>query len=356
MLRALNYRTSACFLLLFLLVFVDVNTNFELNLAPLYLLPIVVFSYREQPGIYAILGFSLLASSLSIGVDYSIHPYKNELFRDWNWALRILVAAGVAVASNKFYVERVQRKVIASQKVALEKINAELKESNDQLNRFIGVAAHDIRNPVGSIQMMAEMMLEEESLTEEQKENLRMIYDTAAHSLLLLNDTLNVSKIQSGTINLKKEKQDYLLFLKENIGLLQHLAAKKKQTVLLDFVPEQVWISFDKNRMSQVINNLLTNAIKYSEKNTKVKVRVTVTDKQQLLTEVIDQGLGIDEKFHARIFDPFATTDNQPTAHESKTGLGLAIAKKMVELHNGSIGFTSEKGKGSDFYFYLPMG
>ncbi len=79
------------------------------------------------------------------------------------------------------------------------------------------------------------------------------------------------------------------------------------------------------------------------------------TNKKEILTEVIDQGMGIDAKFHDKIFEPFIMTSNIPTDNESKTGLGLAIAKKIVELHLGSIAFTSEKGKGSDFYFTLPV-
>jgi signal transduction histidine kinase len=77
--------------------------------------------------------------------------------------------------------------------------------------------------------------------------------------------------------------------------------------------------------------------------------------KSHLVTNIVDQGLGIDEKFHATLFDPFVTTNNKPTNNESSTGLGLAIVKKIVELHHGTIGFTSEKGKGSSFYFTIPV-
>jgi len=89
--------------------------------------------------------------------------------------------------------------------------------------------------------------------------------------------------------------------------------------------------------------------------NITVKVEYSGENKERVLTEIQDQGLGIDEKYHATLFDPFTTTANLPTNNESKTGLGLAIVKKIVQLHDGTIAFTSEKGKGSNFYFSIPI-
>lgn len=96
---------------------------------------------------------------------------------------------------------------------------------------------------------------------------------------------------------------------------------------------------------------------KYSNSDTTITVKVNYIDKKknQVLTSVIDQGLGIDEKYHATLFIPFTTTANKPTSNESSTGLGLAIVKRIVELHKGTIAFTSEKGKGSNFFFTIPI-
>lgn len=109
--------------------------------------------------------------------------------------------------------------------------------------------------------------------------------------------------------------------------------------------------------MLQIINNLVTNAIKYSEKNKTILVRISWTNETQteVLTEVIDEGIGIDEKYHEILFDPFVTTSNMTTANESTTGLGLAIVQKLVHMHGGTLQFSSEKGKGSNFSFTLPL-
>jgi signal transduction histidine kinase len=219
------------------------------------------------------------------------------------------------------------------------------------------MAAHDIRNPVGAIKMMSEMLLDKNDLDAEMRQWMELVKTSATNSLQILNDTLNISQIQSGTIELNKTKEDYITFLKETIQLIKYQAEKKNQTIHFETSIDQVILQFDRSRMTQVVNNLYTNAIKYSPAGTEITVSIAWenADHTTILTSVKDQGMGIDQKFHASLFNPFTTTSNQPTDNESKTGLGLAIVKKIVELHQGSIGFTSEKGMGSTFYFTLPV-
>jgi signal transduction histidine kinase len=345
--NALTIRLTGSVLLLIGIGFFDYHTSFELSTAAFYLFPILIFSYQDKLRLWVSVAFALICAAVYGWVDTDIHPYSNDRFFIFNLSLRVLLCIAAAIVSNRFYLEKKQRTTIAQQKIDLE-------ISNEQLNRFIGVAAHDIRNPVGSIQMMAELMLDDESLNAGNRENIQLIHDAAANSLLILNDTLNISKVQSGTLALKKELQDYIVFIKDVLRMTGHLAVKKQQNLTLESPDQPCMVSFDKARLSQVVNNLLTNAIKYSEKGTTVLIRISSTGNKMLLTEVIDQGPGIDEKFHEHLFDPFTTTDNKPTNNESKTGLGLTIAKKMVELHGGEIGFSSTKGKGSVFYFTIP--
>jgi signal transduction histidine kinase len=262
-----------------------------------------------------------------------------------------------AILANRFVVEITQRQIISTQKSELENTNNQLLSANNELNKFIGMAAHDIRNPVGSIQILSEMLLEDESLSPEMKDLVEMIKTSADNSIHILNDTLNISKIQSGTIALNIAKSNYIKFVQESLFLNNHLAVRKHQTIKFESTLSSLEVDFDKTRLMQVIINLLTNAIKYSEPNTEIIVQVGYSgdNNEFVLNRVIDNGLGIDEKYHSTLFDPFTTTSNKTTDNESKTGLGLAIVKIIVELHNGTIGFTSEKGKGSEFYFSIPV-
>lgn len=346
----IQQRVLLSFLLLVAIGSADYFVSSEISTAAFYLLPIVLFSYQNHFRLrYSVL-FGILAGCVWIWVDYHTHAYSTEKYLIINWLFRGALFIGSPIISNRFYLEKEQRLVISEQKAELEKANADL-------NRFIGMAAHDIRNPVGSIQMMAEILLEDEQIPEDKKNFLGMIHTTAQNSLQILNDTLNISKIQSGTVELNIASADYIKLVNECINLNKPLAEKKQQTIELETEISSVILPFDKSRLSQVLNNLLTNAIKYSELTKPIKVKISYKDAEHtmVLTEVIDRGLGIDEKYHATLFDPFTTTSNKPTDNESKTGLGLSIVKKIVELHKGTIGFTSEKGKGSDFYFTLPI-
>jgi signal transduction histidine kinase len=345
--NALTIRFTGSILLLIVIGIADYHTSFEISTAAFYLLPVLIFAYQDRLPIWVSLLFALICAAVYGWVDTVTHPYSNDRFFLFNLLLRTILGLAAAIISHRFYQEKQQRTIIVKQKIDLE-------ITNEQLNRFIGVAAHDIRNPVGSVQMMAELMLDDDALNEEMRENIQLIHDAAANSLLILNDTLNISKVQSGTLVLKKERLDYVVFIRDIIRMTGHLAVKKQQTIRLEAPDQPVMVSFDKARLSQVVNNLLTNAIKYSEKGTTIVIRIKMAAGNKLQTEVIDQGLGIDEKYHEHLFDPFTTTDNKPTNNESKTGLGLAIAKKMVELHSGEIGFSSEKGSGSTFYFTIP--
>lgn len=335
----------------------DYHLSHEIHSTIIYYIPILFFSFNEKLKLWHTILFAVFSTFVWGSIDYYTNNYETGNYWLLNVTTRFILFCFAAYVCNRYFVEKKLRKRVAEQRRSLAESNAHLKQANDELNKFVGMAAHDIRNPVGAIQMTTEMMLEDEALNAETKEFLEMIHSAASSSLLILNDTLNISKIQSGTIELKRKEYEYIQFVKECIAQNKHLAENKKQSINLITEIPALMLVFDKSRLSQVMNNLLTNAIKYSEKHKAITVKISYADADQkeLLTEVIDNGLGIDEKFHATLFDPFTTTSNKPTANESKTGLGLSIVKKIVELHKGTIGFRSEKGKGSDFFFSLPV-
>jgi signal transduction histidine kinase len=163
---------------------------------------------------------------------------------------------------------------------------------------------------------------------------------------------LDVSKIESGIIIIAKKQQDYISFLKKNIFYNQMVANKKDITIHLENAVQELVFSFDENHLSEVTNNLITNAIKFSEKNANIIVRIT-NNSNSILTEIIDNGKGIAEEEQGKLFNYFQKTSTLPTNGETSSGLGLAIAKKIITQHDGSIGLTSKLGKGSTFFFEL---
>jgi signal transduction histidine kinase len=165
---------------------------------------------------------------------------------------------------------------------------------------------------------------------------------------------LDISKIESGRLELEIAQNDYIDFLNKNIELNKYFANEKGMSINLGPRGEIPFVDFDKNKIEQLLNNLISNAIKYSYPNTEINIEVK-REGEFVLTKVIDQGQGIPEDELPDIFKAFQRASTKPTAGEKSTGLGLAIAKKIVEGHKGEIWVESKFGKGSTFYFTLPI-
>lgn len=237
----------------------------------------------------------------------------------------------------------------------LHKKNAQLLKLNQLKNHFLGVAAHDLRNPLNVITNYCQFLLEEsESLDEEQEEIVNTIEKASQFMLKLLNELLDIAKIEAGKMTLDLKLTQMIAFLKENIALNQVIAKKKLIKIQFDYPEVIPDIKIDSDKISQVLNNLISNAIKFSHQNTKIIVAIFTTDKDVVIS-VKDHGQGIPEEEHANLFKPFVQTSVQSTAGESSTGLGLAIVNKIILAHRGRIWVESEVDRGSIFYFSLPV-
>ncbi|MCE5321472.1 MAG: FIST C-terminal domain-containing protein [Bacteroidales bacterium] len=234
----------------------------------------------------------------------------------------------------------------------LEEQNQLLKSLNEQKNEFRGIAAHDLRNPIGVIQGFSELL--EENIDDEFKDYTGEITKMSSKMLSLLNDLLDISKIEAGKLDLKKDEIDYNAFVAQNIRMNELLAKSKGIKIVSDLEVHELIVSVDEEKINQVLNNLIGNAIKYSYPGSTITVKV-FKEKNQLVTQVIDNGQGIPEKEIDGLFYPFKQTSVKPTSGETSHGLGLAIVKKIIEGHNGHVGVTSEFGKGSVFSFILPI-
>ena len=240
--------------------------------------------------------------------------------------------------------------------IELEKLNTRLSELNIEKNRYIGMVAHDLRNPIGIAESFSYLLREEINNIPKNKlmEYLDIICNRCTFSLDLIRNFLDISKIEAGIFDVKLTRQEYCSFVKESIKNDEILANNKSQKIIVKTTQKSIILNFDKNKIQQVLNNLLSNAIKYSLPNTVITIDISLFD-NLLVTKIIDQGQGIPKNELPNLFQAYQTTSVKATANEKSTGLGLVIVKKIIEAHQGTIHVQSKLGKGSTFYFKIPM-
>jgi len=241
-------------------------------------------------------------------------------------------------------------------KLILDYSEAERKlvELNNLKNKFLGIAAHDLRNPLTSIRGFCEILLEDtENLTEDTVEMITIIHQASDSMLSLVNDLLDVSVIESGRLELQKAEGSITAVVQERVKM-NEVVASRKNIRLNSCIREIPDVFFDRNRIAQVIDNLLVNAIKFSPEDTTITITCEILDKY-IGFSVSDQGPGISKDDQLKLFGEFQRLSAQPTGGEKSTGLGLAIVKKVVDAHNGEINVESEIGKGTTFTVMLPM-
>ena len=246
--------------------------------------------------------------------------------------------------------------VLAQKERELGERVEELQGLNRIKDEFVGMAAHDLRSPLAVVEMYATFLLEDpqSTLSAKDRELLRVVKVQGRFMLNLINDLLDVTRIESGHLDLKVQSADWIEFVSRNVELNGALATRRGVTIELAIaVPEPFLISFDPNRMEQVLNNLVGNAVKFAPAGSRVLVRVD-REGEFLRTSVADCGPGIPAGELPALFKPFYRGSTPPPREERSTGLGLPIARRIVEAHRGKIGVESQVGRGSTFFFTLP--
>lgn len=243
---------------------------------------------------------------------------------------------------------------IADRTHLLEEANARLRQLVEQRDIFIGMAAHDLRTPIQVVQGFTDLLLHERTQPEESREFVLVIQETLRDMLALLNNLLDITAIESGKVVLNLVEVDIYPFMERIVRVNRMLGEKKEIGLRLEIEPGLPRFCFDKQRIEQVLTNLISNAFKFSYGGTQVTISVHRHGKC-IQFSVQDQGIGIPENELSRVFNAFERTSAVPTGTESSTGLGLSICKRLVELHYGSIHVESTAGEGSHFYFRLPI-
>ena len=217
------------------------------------------------------------------------------------------------------------------------------------------MAAHDLRNPLGNILLFCEFLLDDSSsFSEQQKEFITLIDYLSSFMLNLVNELLDVSAIESGSINLNIETVNIADLINKSIRFNMPSAEKKEIKLLLNNLSNSNQMQIDRNKIEQVITNLLSNAIKFSFPQSEILVQVSSNDTEVTIS-VKDAGQGIPPEELDSLFRPFQKTSTKSTGGEKSTGLGLFIVKRIVEAHGGKIWAESELNKGSIFSFTLPI-
>lgn len=236
-----------------------------------------------------------------------------------------------------------------------QKANVDLAKLNQQKNQFLGMAAHDLRNPLVAIMAYADFLLEEgNEIGAERLSFLNIIKESSRYMLSLLEELLDIAKIESGKLQLNLTTVSLYELVRKSVDLNRRIAERKGITIQLfsrEHIPET---SLDPLKIEQVINNLISNAIKYSHEGTTVEVSIFRAGDFATVA-VKDQGIGIAAADLTRIFQPFTKLKHAGTAGESSTGLGLAIVQRIVVGHGGRIWVESKEGNGSTFYFTVPL-
>ena len=247
--------------------------------------------------------------------------------------------------------ERLQKEV-AAKKIELEAANKKLKELDRIKSDFVANVAHEFRTPLtiikGNVDLVVKGGLGE--VTSQQKEMLDAAKNVANRLARLVNDLLDISKIESGKMKLREDLININKIIEENLPGFTKMIKDRKQTLKKELAMDMPDIKADMDKITQVFVNLLSNAIKYSPEQGSIVVK-SVNLENEIMVEVSDTGEGVSQENLDTIFDKFTRV----TAEKKEgTGLGLPIAKDIVVLHKGRMWVKSEIGKGSQFYFTLP--
>ncbi|MCL6098454.1 MAG: PAS domain-containing sensor histidine kinase [Bacteroidetes bacterium] len=247
---------------------------------------------------------------------------------------------------------------ITERKKAEEKIynyTEELKQLNATKDRFFSIIAHDLKNPFITIMGFSDLLLSDyaELSDEERLFYLMEMKKTAELSHSLLQNLLQWSRSQTGRIEYNPQRLELMNLVNKNFLLLKN-TAERKQIQLQNKIPTAITVTADEDMLDTVFRNLLTNAVKFSKKWGIISVDATRRDEFSEVC-VSDTGVGMDEKTMDKLFRLDVTCSTQGTANEEGTGLGLILCKEFIEKNQGKIWVESEVGKGSKFFFTLPL-
>jgi PAS domain S-box-containing protein len=235
--------------------------------------------------------------------------------------------------------------------------NIELQTAAETKNRFLANMSHELRTPLNGIIGFSEFLVDGKPgpINEKQKEYLEDILSSGQHLLQLINDVLDLSKVEAGKMQFDPEKFSLTKTLRDVCAVTNPIAQKKGICLEVRVAPELGDVTLDQQKFKQILYNLLSNAIKFTDGGGKVTIDVAILDARRFKLVVQDTGIGMKTEDLRRLFKEFEQLDPGATRRYEGTGLGLALTQKILELQGGTIDVESEVGKGSRFTVLLPL-
>lgn len=272
----------------------------------------------------------------------------------WNrWWMHILYA--LTIFSGLYLIRRYElNRLRLKNQLKLEKVETNTLRNLDHMkSTFFANISHEFRTPLTLILGQIENVMISELATKE-KEKLQIANRNARRLLTLINQLLDLSKLEAGSMKLKAEQHNLISFLKSLLYSFESLAESKKISLKFESEAANIPSLFDADKMEKIICNIISNAFKFTPENGEIKIAVNIIS-TWIEIKIKDTGVGIPEDRLPHIFDRFYQVDSSITREHEGTGIGLALAKELVELHKGKITANSKEGEGTEFIIHLPI-
>ena len=307
--------------------------------------------YVDGLNIYSVLAVPIMAKGKVLGVLATsiTHPGRQFTQADVHVAMALADRAAPAIENSRLYAQERQLRQ------ELETLNRQVQEANQRKSQFVTLVSHELRTPLTAIAGYVELLLEGpvgEGATHH-REYLGIVKSNADRLIALIDDLLDIARLEAGKVDLKRTTLDLARLIQEVATALRPQLEAKRQRLTLDMADALPAIVGDAARLTRILTNLLSNAQKY----TPAGGRITIAARQEtggVRVSVQDTGIGLSPEEQAQIFTPFFRAQHDTTQGVGGTGLGLAITRALVELHGGAITVTSVPEQGSTFSVTLP--
>jgi signal transduction histidine kinase/HAMP domain-containing protein len=351
-------------------VFINDNTTEFSRYVHALFVPPEVYAPQEFP--HSIIFVPLIVVDKTLGV-LTVQSLRRNAYTPYHLDMMRTLAAYASAALNNAHAYATvqqqnseilrQQELLEEQAALIQMTNTQLQERNLQLvqvnqekNEFLGIAAHDLKNPLASIQMSASIIqhyydqLDKEMILE----RAQTITTTSKQMTEIITNLLDINAIEAGKTNLVMKDVDVVALASQLIEEYSDRAQQKKISMQFECDSETINIHADTNATRQVLDNLLSNALKYSPFGTRTTVRLRTVGACAHIA-IQDEGPGLSNEDKSKLFGKFARLSAQPTGGENSTGLGLSIVKRLVESMHGRVWCESELGKGATFTVQLPL-